>query len=200
MSQRPTDILAKGSNFLGLLKALNQTNAGTADRVLAALPREVGDALRYGHIVAVGWYPVRWYAELHAGVERVLSAGPSFARTLGHDATFADFTGIHRMIASVLTVETAFGQTPRLMALYWRGGKIERLELERGRSRIRFAGWHGFSRHVWEDIIGSTEAILELCGAKHIRCRAVNRLDDATTVDIELRWTSSRLSLGPSAE
>jgi hypothetical protein len=182
---------AKGSNFVGLLKAVEAQHGQDAiQRVIGRLPQELATAIGQGHVLAVGWYPVTWYAELHAAINRAFHGGPTGARTLGHQATIADFSGVHRLLASMLSVETVFGQTPRLMGLYWKGGTVERKELTQGQARLRFANWPGFSRLVWEDIMGSTEGILSFCGARGIRCRPVGAMDDQQqTVEFELRWT-----------
>lgn len=181
---------AKGSNFIGLIKAVDKLYGdGAGKRVLAALPEEVGQSMREGHVLAVGWYSVAWYAEVHATIDRVLNTGAAGARGLGHEATTSDFSGMHRLLASMLSVETVFGQTHRLMGLYWKGGRIERLELKAGLARLRFADWQGFTRLVWEDILGSCEAVLHFAGARTIRCRTIGVPNTQHSVEFELRWT-----------
>jgi hypothetical protein len=180
---------AKGSNFIGLLKAVEKLHGAEAlPRVFALLPTELAASLSQGQVLVVGWYPVSWYAELHAAIDRVLGGGPAAARALGHEATVSDFSSMHRLIASMLSVETVFGQTHRLMSLYWKGGSVERKELKGGYARVLFSDWQGFSRLVWEDIMGSTEGILTFCGAKNIRCRALAALEQQQTVEFEVRW------------
>lgn len=193
MSGTGTEISAKGSNFIGLLRALEALQGPDArDRLLAELPPEVATPIRLGQIVMMGWYPVEWYAELHAALDRCFHEGPSLARKLSHHATTMDIGSIHRFIVSMLSVETVFGQTHRLMGLYWRGGRIERQEITKGRARMRFSDWTGFSVLIWEDIMGGIEAVLDSCGAKNGRVRAANSrpLTDATdTLEMEVRWS-----------
>jgi hypothetical protein len=184
------EITAKGSNFIGLLKALEALHGADArELVFAAMPEQIASPLRFGQVVVMGWYPVVWYAELHAAVDRCFHEGPNLARKLSHHATRADIGSIHRFIASMLSVETVFGQTHRLMSLYWKGGRIERLELAPGRARVRFEGWPGFTALIWEDLMGGMEAVLESCGATNGRCRASGRMDDAGTLEIDVRWS-----------
>lgn len=188
MSDEALEASAKGSNFIGLLSALEKRDPGLRERALALMPHECSEALKYGHVIAMGWYPVGWYRELHTAVDAVVHGGPAFARKLGHDATFSDFTGIHRAIASMLKVETVVGQSHRLLGLYWRGGTVERLELSPGRARIRMANWRGFSRLVWEDLMGGIEAVMEICGANAIRCKSVGTHEAADDVEFDVRW------------
>jgi hypothetical protein len=192
MSNTSKAVFAKGSNFIGLLAASEaRFGADTRARVLAQLPSDAATALADNHVLAMGWYSVEWYAQLHAAIDRTFSGGAAAARALGHDATLADFTGMHRLIGSVLTVHTVFSQSHRLMGLYWRGGSIERLELTQSHVRLRFEGWPGFTLLVWEDIMGSLEALLEVCRAKHIRCRPVGSVAPSgpvESIEIEARW------------
>lgn len=185
-----SEILAKGANFTGLLKALEALHGTDAcERAFSALPQSIADPLRFGQVVAVGWYPVAWYSALHAAVDDCFHEGPMLARKLGRQATRADIGTTHRFFANMLSVETVFGQTHRLMALYWKGGEIERLDIVRGRARLRFEGWHGFTSLIWEDLMGGMEAVLEICGAKNGRAKANGSTEDADTLEIEARWT-----------
>jgi len=191
MSTTP-EISAKGSNFVGMLKALEKLRGADArELVLAAMPEQIAEPLRFGQVVVVGWYPVAWYAELLAAIDHCFHEGSSLARKLSHHATLADIGSLHRFIASMLSVETVFGQTHRLMALYWKGGRIERLEIAKGRARVRFEGWPGFTALIWEDLMGGMEAVLETCGASNGRCRASGGApsDNIETLEIDVRWS-----------
>jgi hypothetical protein len=187
-----SEIHAKGSNFVGLLKALDDLHGLAArERVFDAMPEEVASALRFGQVVVMGWYPVDWYAQLHAALDHCFHGGPALARKLSYHSTRTDISGMHRFIASMLSVETVFGQSHRLMGLYWKGGTIERPEITPGRARVRFVGWTGFTPLIWEDIMGGMEAIAHACGPANARCRPSPRapIEDTATLDIEVRWT-----------
>ncbi|HEX5661624.1 MAG TPA: hypothetical protein VFX59_30750 [Polyangiales bacterium] len=180
----------KGSNFIGLLKAVVKLHGPPArDDVIKNLSGELADAIEHETLLAMSWYPARWYAALHTAVDAALAGGPEFARTLGRTTTQDDFTKLHRLVVSMLRPETVFGQAPRIVGLYFRGGKIELLEIGPGRARVRFAGWPDFNRLVWEDLLGSIEGILDVCGAKKPTSRPVQALERADTVDIIARWT-----------
>jgi hypothetical protein len=178
---------AKGSNFIGLLRALEDLR-GTenARRCVAAVSPHV-EGLAYGQVVAVGWYPIAWYVALHAAIAETLGTGPELARQLGRAATLRDFTTIHRLVISLLSAETVAGHAPRLMALYFRGGTAQRVRVETGSARVRFDGWKGFSPLVWEDIMGGMEAVLTVVKARNPKARALGPLD-AESVEIEVRW------------
>jgi hypothetical protein len=180
----------KGSNFIGLLKAVVKLHGMPArDEVVRNSSGELAAALKHESILAMSWYPATWYAGLHTAVDAALSGGPEFARTLGRTTTLDDFTKLHRLLVSVLKPETVFGQAHRLVGLYFRGGTIELLEAGPGKARIRFAGWPEFNRLVWEDLLGSIEGVLDVCGGKKPVCRPVQALERAETVDIIARWS-----------
>jgi hypothetical protein len=191
MSLKAPRVAAKGSNFVGILRAIEARFGADATReMLTLLPRELATALRENQVLAVGWYPVEWYAQMHAAIDAAFGGGLGVARSLGHDATLADFSGLHRLIGSMLTAQTIFAQSHRLMGLYWKGGTIERLELTTGYVRLRFDGWQGFTMFLWEDIMGSLEALLELCRARYVRSRALDAPSaSCDSIVIEARWT-----------
>lgn len=131
MSTSSPEILCKGSSFIGVLKALEALRGpGAREQILEHLPEEFAAGLRYGHLLVVGWYPVEWYAQLHSAIDASFHGDPLFARKLSHHATSSDIGSIYRQVISLLKIHTVFGQTPRIMGLYWKGGMIERLVVE----------------------------------------------------------------------
>lgn len=180
----------KGSNFLGLLKAVVKFHGPLARAdVLRAASGDLGAALREETLLAMSWYPARWYSDLHSAIDRALVGGPDFARTLGRTATLDDFNKLHRLVVSMLKPEAIFGQAHRLMGLYFKGGKIEMVEISPGRARMRFSGWPDFNRLVWEDLLGSIEGLLDVCGAKEPFCRPLQALERPEVLDVVARWS-----------
>lgn len=191
MPLRADTVSAKGSNFIGMMNAFETQFGEDATRtVLARLPHELASALRDNNVLVTKWYPVAWYAELHAAIDATLDGGATLARKLGHDATVADFKGMHRLVGALLTVHSVFAQSHRLMGLYWRGGTIERLDLTASSVQLRFQHWPGFTALMWEDIMGSLEALLELCRARYVRCQRIGPPNPSQdSIVIEARWT-----------
>jgi hypothetical protein len=72
--------------------------------------------------------------------------------------------------------------------MYWQGGTAKTLEVTKGVGRVRFDGWVDFDHNVWEDIIGSVEGILGVCGATQIRCRRAAGGGDEGFLELEVRW------------
>jgi hypothetical protein len=191
MPLRDPTVTAKGSNFIGVMNALETQFGEEASRkVLERLPQELASALRDNNVLVTKWYPVAWYAQLHAAVDATLDGGRNMARQIGHDATVADFNGMHRLVGALLTVHSVFAQSHRLMGLYWRGGTIERLDLTASSVQLRFQHWPGFTELMWEDIMGSLEALLELCRARYVQCARIGPTGASQdSIVIEARWT-----------
>lgn len=183
-------VRGKGMNFRTAMQMIERMKGkAVLDATIQGMPTEPRDAIRYGRIVAGGWYPVSWYAALHRSAQLVCRAGPELSRAVGHDATTEDFKGIYRYVLSMLSPEFIFSQCPRLLQMYWEGGSAEKVDLRKGMGSMRFKGWQGFDRNIWEDIMGSTEALLEMCGSHAIRRRVIAGGDDTSgELWVEFRW------------
>jgi hypothetical protein len=190
MTDRPQEARTKGLNFRAFTGSLARLRGKDAvEATLDAAPADVRDAVRFGQIIASGWYPVAWYRELYLAAQRALDVGVELPRELGRDATTHDFNSVFKIVLKMLTPETAFGQVHRLITLYYEGGIAQKIEVKHGVGRVRFTGWDGFDRNVWEDLGSSAEAIVSLCGAKNVRKYVLaGGKDGCSDLDLELRW------------
>lgn len=180
----------KGTNFRGFTASLAHLRGEAAVKsTLAACPPELREALGNGSIIASGWYPIAWYRELHKAAQSALNEGLELSRAVGREATTRDFNSLFRLIVKALSVETAIGQAHRLLTLYFQGGKVETLSVKPGVGRLRFSGWVGFDRNIWEDLGSSCEALVELCGGKNVRRYMLSGgKDGSDDLEIEVRW------------
>lgn len=180
----------KGTNFRAFTGSLARLHGDDAvTQTLAACPAELREALRSGSIIASGWYPIAWYRDLYQAARSALSAGIELPRALGREATTHDFNSLFRLIVKALSVETAIGQAHRLITLYYQGGKAETLSIKPGVGRLRFSGWVGFDRNIWEDLASSGEALTALVGGKNVRRYIVaGGKDGDEELDLEVRW------------
>ncbi len=144
---------------------------GTAERVLQQMPVELREALRYGRVVAGGWYPIGWLRALHAAVQQVTGGGLELSRQLGYVGTLQNFTTVHRFFLTVLSVEAVLERASRIFGSYHDKGSLSVLESRPGMARLAFGGCEGFDRNLWAAVRGSVEALLELCQARGGRVR-----------------------------
>src|SRR5205085_604830 len=114
------------------------------------------------------WYPVAWYRQLHAAARSVCHAGPELPRQLAREATRADFKGVFRFAASVVSARIMLGRLGMFWRMYWDGGDVKLISSDGNSAQIRCENCVGFNRDIWEDLLGSGEALLDLTGARDI--------------------------------
>lgn len=130
------------------------------------MPRDAGDALRYGAVVASGWYPLEWYTALHAAA-RAAGAPPSFAREVGRVTTHRDLTtGVLKLVTRALTPAIMVSIGSRTFNRYYEVGHLEVTSPAAGRARLAWTGCVGFDRNLWEDVLGGCLGALEAAGAQ----------------------------------
>jgi hypothetical protein len=186
-------VRAKGIAFWSFLTTLERVR-GTDDleATKAELPREIAEALRLGEVVATGWYPIGWYRELHAAMNRACrQEGFELSHRIGRDSALADFRGIYRLLMRVVSSEMLVSQAPRLFRLYYEGGEVGMAETGKGLGVVEFSGWHGFDRAMWADVTGGMEGVLVARRAVHIRHRVLRGGGSDGTFKIEYRWSMS---------
>ncbi len=141
-------------------------------RARLAVPDEAGEALRFGGVVASGWYPVGWYRQLF-GALVALAGDERFAFEVGRVSTARDISTIHRVLFRMLSAETLLKQSGKVLAQYFRGARVT-VDASSPRSvRMRYADFYGFDRLLWSDLRGSAEEMLKHTGAKAIWSRYV---------------------------
>jgi hypothetical protein len=179
--------------FRGLQRAVRKHWGEAAVEALAARPgNDVYEALRYGRIVSVGWYPVGWYCELYKAAS---SFGTDLSREVGYDTLLHDFTTTQRHVLSLFAPDTVLSHAPRLMSMYWRGGAVEALHLQASSGRVRCSGWVGFDRNVWQDVVGGLRAILVASDARDVvGCVIAGGRDHSRNLELELTWQAGRVA------
>ena len=186
----PEESLVKGTCILGALSAVERAHgkAGLRATLDAALP-DIRQTLDFGHVVSVGWYPIRLYREVLAAARRGLNEDDLLPFRLSRDATSHDFNGIFKVVIRALRPLTTFKHAQRLMTLYYKGGTVQTLESRAGYGRVRFTGWSGFDRNVWLDVQGGMAGVQEVSGAKNVYVRVLSGgLDGSDDLDAEVRW------------
>jgi hypothetical protein len=187
-------VRAKGITFRGFLTTLERLRGtDSVEATLAELPPEISRALRLGEVVATGWYPVDWYRELHAAMNRACrETGFELSRRIGLESTIADFRGIYRLLLRVVSSETLVSQSPRLLAMFFEGGEVAMVETGKGFGVIEFTGWHGFDRAMWADMTGAVEGVLVARRAFDIRTRVLRGGGSEGMLRLECRWSMTQ--------
>lgn len=162
----------KGQALVGFQRALGELKGPDAmERLTPHLPADVIAVLKSREVISVGWYPIEWYVALHAAAQA--AHGPSISRAIGRSATFHDVTTLYRFVLRFLSPTTLVNQMKRIFNMAVDGGEVFIEENRDGAARVRFSGCPGSSRGTWDDMLGSIEALLELCGGREPAARIV---------------------------
>ncbi len=181
-------IRVKGQAILAFERTLAEIHGPDAMAALQAhvLP-DVAVALKSREVLAVGWYPMEWFASLHAAAQLVY--GPSVSREIGRLATRHDVTTLYRFILRFVSPATLMAQMKRVFAMVCDGGGVIVEENLAGAARVRFIGCIGANRGTWDDMLGSTETLLELCGGRDANARVIEGgADGDNSMTCVLTW------------
>ena len=159
-------------SFVAALSALRGDDV--VARVIARLPADFSEAWSYGKVLASGWYPLRWYAALHASAQVVTSEGPLLSRAVGAEAMRQDMSGVYRLLLFVMSPQRLLGQAARAFGTYYTHGTMRITDSGSGFANAVWEGCRGFDGNLWMDVLGSCETAMALCGAKDLRARFVN--------------------------
>jgi hypothetical protein len=180
----------KGVAFRSVLSALEQLRGRAAvDLAITRMPDELSQALRYGTVLPTGWYPTAWYRAMWAGVRAATGEGLDLARHIGREAIRSDMTGLYRLVFKMFSPETVLSQSRRMFNNYYSHGSLEVIDSRSGYGKAIWRGCEGFDRMMWVEILGSSEELLELAGAKFVRVQLLRGGQDGDDfADAEARW------------
>ena len=182
-------IRVKGQSFVGFERTLVELKGPTVmAELMPLLPSELALKLRNREILSIGWYPMEWYGALHQAAQAL--HGVSISREIGRRATRHDVTHLYRFILRFLSPNTLMGQLKRLHSLIAEGGEVEVEENREGVARVRFSQCEGCNHGTWEDMLGSFETLIELCGGQEAKATVTsggNDGDDSMTCVLSWR-------------
>ncbi len=165
-------IRIKGAAFHQLVHSYGEVR-GAAFRasVIEHVPGAGGEALRRKELLASSMVPIDWYVSMLRTAAELSGGGLAFTRQLGHHSAAHDIGTIHRVVFRLLSIDTIVHQIPRLIALYYDGGRGELVGHDPGRIRLRFRDFAGFDDHTWHDFTGGAEAMIAATGVESVRGR-----------------------------
>ena len=179
----------KGQNlrtFVTSLRVVEGPHAVAA--TLERLPAEIRVGLGSDSILANAWYPVAWYAALHAAAAEATGRGLELARAIGREASRQDFTGIYRILSVVLSPQTVVARAPRVFASFWDTGSARVVEVRHGFVRLEFEGCAGYDARLWEDLSGAVESLIEVTGGRGVQARRLAGGGSESAMTIEYTW------------
>jgi hypothetical protein len=170
-----TSSQVKGIAFRSVIRSLEKLRGESAvESALNAMPEELAQSLRYGKIVASGWYPIEWYRHMYAAILSTTGEGERLVYDLGRESAYMDITGVYKAVFKLLSPQVVFSLSARLFSNYYTVGTVTIVESRKGFVQTSWSGCTDFDRYFWVDILASTEVYLELAGAKNVRIRVVS--------------------------
>lgn len=162
----------RGQAFYSLTEAaVSILGPSARPQVLASVSAPLREAFQYGSLVRSGWYPIEWHAELHraiAALDPSPNRNPSIHRRLGSLSAETDINTVYRFILSLSTPQFLLAQLGRVFGTFVKTSAFEVLRKESHEVdlKIRILG---ATPALWEDLAGSAETLLGVCGAKSPR-------------------------------
>lgn len=183
--------MAKGSNLLGLLYAVEQKfGPETVRRMTADLPEEMALAVQDGRMVVSGWYPLEWYKILHRRAQQASGQDNHLAWELAHLFVHHQLGGIYRALLKLLSPNWLFRYPSMIFSRYFSQGALAIPENRPGYVRGEWSGCEGFDHNIWLATFGGCQAALERAGAKKVEIRIVSGANDGDeTAVAEGTWS-----------
>lgn len=175
-------------SFLGAMRTLAGYDA--VNRMMGLLPPELRDAIGHRRLLPKEWYPLSWYRVMHTAAQTATGRGRELSRLIGRETTRADFSGIYRVFVVVMSPQALIARAPRVFEQYYTRGTIETPVCRAGFAVLAWRGCAGFDRNMWDDMLGSVEALLELSGGQDVRVEVLaGGGDKDEDTDMQLTWT-----------
>jgi hypothetical protein len=89
-----------------------------------------------------------------------------------------------------MSPQALIAKAPRVYEQYFTMGSVSAPEASRGSARLLWHGCAGFDRNIWDDVLGTVEALVELAGARDVQLDVVSGAGDGDTdAEMIIRWT-----------
>ena len=189
----PAEPRVKGVAFRTIHECfLEICGAQASERAALLMPSSLAEAYRYGTLLPASWYPISWYREVLRAFRTATNAGPELPRRIGALAVRHDMKGVHkRLVAWLVSPQSMLALSQRLFNTYYDTGKIQALESRPRFMRVRAFDCIGWDANMWSELAGSSQALLEHCGAKHVRLHGVSGgRDGDSSYEFEAHWAS----------
>jgi hypothetical protein len=153
---------------------------------------EVAQAYRYGTVLAASWYPISWYRDVLAAFRSAVNAGPELPKRIGRLAAQHDMKGAHkRLIAWLASPQTLLALSQRVFSNYYDTGSVHISETREGFVRMRAQGCIDWDVNMWSELVGSSEALLEIAGARHVQVRWLSSSrEHSSDHEFEAHWVA----------
>jgi hypothetical protein len=179
---------AKGINFRSLIGAAQRLLGPVMlEKMVTLLPPELGKQVRKNTFVTGSWYPLADFRALHGAALQATGRGPELTRELSRECALDDFRGVFRVLTFVLTPEWIMRRTPVIWHRYFDVGQVT-VEAQARYALAHWTGAVGFDRVLWNDVIGGSTGVLEVCGAKKLKVSIASGGGDEDNLSLAAEW------------
>jgi hypothetical protein len=195
------ELHVKGLAFKTVLASVQRLRGEDGlNHLMADLPGDLREKLEYGYIVKGGWYPATWYKDLLRAIVSSTGEGRDLIRQVGGECSRQALTGVYRVFTRLLSPQTLFSGAMRLFKSYYDHGQVWVVKARPGAAQAVWRDCHGFDQNMWDEVLGSVTAILELGGATEVRLRIVTGGGDGDShMEACAYWNQPAAGLWPSA-
>ena len=181
-------VMVKGQALVAFERTLLELKGdGAMAPLVPELPKELVQAIGSREILPMGWYPIEWFSALHTAGQRAY--GATISREIGRAATRHDVTTLYRFILRFMSPDTLVSQMSRILRMVVDSGEVVVEKKESGSALVKFSGCHGSNRGTWDDMLGSIEVLIELCGGRDVTGRIVAGGGDGDgAMSCQLTW------------
>jgi hypothetical protein len=160
------------------------------ERANEHLPAELAENFRLRLILATSWYPIDDYKACFRAFRAATGGGAEVAREIGRLAARHDMASVHKQLfAKLISPGALLSLSQRFFNNYYDTGTFKILESQRGFVRAQATACAGWDENMWAELAGSSEALLEIAGAKHVRLRITNGgRDGDESAELEAHW------------
>lgn len=160
------------------------------ERANEHLPPELASNFRLRLILASSWYPIEDYKACFHAFRAATGAGTEVPREIGRLAARHDMAGVHKQLfAKLISPGALLSLSQRYFNNYYDTGTFKIAESQRGFVRAQATGCVGWDENMWTEVAGSSEALLEIAGARHVRLRITSGgRDGDESAELEARW------------
>lgn len=173
-------VRVKGINFLTFLDAITQCYGQAArERLEREAQGELGEALRFGGIVAGGWYKISWYKAFGKLVGKQFGLDDAGMRRLAQKATASGVNVVYRTLFRITSPAMLLSAGARIFGHYFDRGKLHVIESSTGQIVVEWTECAGFDRYVWNQVIGGVLYYLEAAGGRAVEMTSLGGGGDA---------------------
>lgn len=153
--------------------------------------KELADTFRNSLMLAASWYPIGWYSDVLRSFREATGDGPDLIRQIGYRCMELDMKSVHKQLfARFVSPQTMLSMGARMFNNYYDTGKFEVLDGRRGFVHVKFSGCLGWDANMFQEMVGSSTAMLELSGGRDARARVTSGgRDGDTSMELDVHWT-----------